>query len=373
MDICISKSELSKALSYTQRIAESKTTMPILVNVLLSASRNELKISGSDLEITAIARAEADVAQVGSITVNAKNFSDIVRELPDGMVHITVNEAARVKITADSTVVNMIGVSADEYPTLNGIGINVVNKINSAHLLEMISKTIYAVSLDDTRFNLTGVCFKIEKGAKGEKFLKMAATDGHRLSVITRPAGDVDFEGSCIVPRKGLGELRRILETQTDAFVGLTIQDNFLVVDTENVKMSAKLIDGEFPDYSQVLPSTKGVMAVLNSGALSQALKRVSLMVSEKDKKVRFEFSENLLKISSSSPELGDAKEELEITYSGEPICVGYNARYVFDIASSLKEDQNIVIEVHGPIGPGRFYAEGDESYIGIVMPVRLS
>ena len=373
MNIRITKSELSKILSYTQRIADNKTTMPILVNLLLTAENGALKISATDLEVTAVAKASAEVLEEGSITVNSKTFCDVVRELPDGVISILNTEDLRIQLKTETSLVNIIGISADEYPTLPGMGFSIANKINSAQLLEMLSKTIYATSNDETRFNLAGVCFCSDTNEKKEKVLRLVATDSHRLAMITRPNENIAFDGQIIVPKKGLNELKKILEIQGDSSIALDVKDNFLIVDTEDVKLSIRVIDGEFPDYKRVIPQDSGMVAVLKSGVLAQALKRVALMVSDKGKGVKFEFSQDLLRIFSSSPELGDATEELKISYNGDPITVGYNAKYVAEMASSLKDDQNICIEIHGSTGPGKFYAEGDESYIGIVMPMRLS
>lgn len=374
MDIRISKSELNKALSLTQSIVERKTTMPILTNVLLSASEGELKVSATDLEITAVTRAVADVTEGGSTTVNAKVFSDIVRELPEGDVTLKLLEQERLLIETDKTKMRMIGVSAEEYPSLPGIGMNVTNKISSSQLSEMVAKTLYAVSTDETRFNLNGVCFSIASGEKGkERALRMVATDGHRLAMITRPIGDLNFEGQVIVPRKGLAELRRILDSQEDVNTGIDVKDGFLIIDTDQTKISMRLIDGEFPDYRQVLPKQKGAIASVESGKLAQAIKRAALMVTDKGKCLKLDFVPGRLKILTSSPELGDASEELEVQYQGEPLSVGFNARYLLEVANSIGEEQMLNMELHGALGPGRFFAEGDESYIGIIMPMRLS
>ena len=373
MDIRISKSELNKALSLTQSIVERKTTMPILTNLLLSASEGELRVSATDLEITAVTRAVADVKEGGSTTINAKVFSEVVRELPEGDVVLKLGDNERLLIETDKTKMRMIGVSADEYPSLPGVGLNVVNKINSAELAEMVAKTLYAVSTDETRFNLNGVCFMIVTEKGKEPCLRMVATDGHRLAMITRPAGSLNFEGQVIVPRKGLAELRRILDGQEDAQTGIDVKDGFLIVDTDQAKISMRLIDGEFPDYKQVLPKQKGAIAAVPSGKLAQAVKRAALMVTDKGKCVKLDFSPGRLRILTSSPELGDASEELEVDYQGEPLSVGFNARYVLEMANSIGEDQTLNIELHGTLGPGRFFAEGDESYIGIIMPMRLT
>lgn len=374
MDILISKNDLNRALLITQSIVEKKTTMPILANVLLSAADKHLRISATDFEVTAVLGVNATVKSTGSTTVNAKVFGDVVRELPDGDVLLRLGKSERLEISARNSLFKMIGVSAEEYPSLPGIGTSPRGKISSRQFLEMINKTIYAVSQDDTRFNLSGVCFEMTTGAKkSQKALRMVATDGHRLSMITRPVEGLDFEGRIIVPRKGLNEIKKILDSDTDTPVGIGVSNGFFVLENGEATISIRLIDGEFPDYNQVIPKERGISATLPADILAQALRRASLMVTDKGKGVRMDFSPGILRISSSSPELGESSEELEIQYTGKQLSVGFNARYILDIASSIMEGQKINIELNGELGPGKFYSDGDESYFGVVMPMRLN
>lgn len=372
MDITIAKDDLARALSLTQSIVERKTTMPILVNLLLSVADGELKISATDLEVTAISKAKAEVRTSGSTTVNAKVFAEIVRELPEGAVTITLTEGDRLEITSGNTRLKMIGVSAEEYPSLPGMSYEPEYRIPASELLDMVNSTLYAVSLDETRFNLNGVCFSSLKN-KNETRLKMVATDGHRLALVERPTAGFEFAEEAIVPRKGLSEIRKLLDDCNDTEVGIDMRDGFLLLDTASTRVSMRLIDGEFPDYKQVLPKGEGVIATVSSGEIAQALKRVALMVTDKGKCVKLDYSPGALRISSSSSELGEAVEELEIDYAGEPLSIGFNARYIMDFAVSLGEDKRMCMELHGALGPGKFFAEGDESYIGIVMPMRLT
>ena len=375
MILTIPKSELSRGMFITQSIVEKRTTMPILVNLLLTASNGELSISATDLEITAVVRLAATVKSRGSTTINAKIFGDIVKELPDGDVKLEVTEGERLEITAGKSKFRVIGTSSEEYPGLPGVQFDVRGKLNSKQFLDMINKTIYAVSHDETRYNLSGVCFDTIEAPKGKKKiseLKMVATDGHRLAVITRPVEDYPEVERVIVPRKGLLELRKLLDLEQEGEIGFDIKDGFLVVEAKDAKMSVRLIDGEFPDYNQVVPQKKGTIAQVSAGAFAAALRRAVLMVSDKNKCVRLDFSEGSLAIQSSSPELGDSKEELPLEYGGKPLTIGFNARYLLEFASSIGEDRQLFIELHGETGPGKFYAEDDEAYIGIVMPMRL-
>ncbi|MCB0336043.1 MAG: DNA polymerase III subunit beta, partial [Bdellovibrionales bacterium] len=307
MKLSISRDELHKALYVTQSIVERKTTMPILSNVILSTADGQLKIASTDLEITAVTQVVADVKVNGSTTVNAKVLSDIVRELSSGMVELSLSDGERLEVTAHNTKVKIIGVSAEEFPSLPGIQIEIPNRISTDQFLEMVSKTLYAVSTDETRFNLNGVCFEMDKK---KSMLNMVATDGHRLALIKRPVEGFDFEGSVIVPRKGLAEIKKVLDNEDESEVGIAITEGFFLLQSSDTKISMRLIDGEFPDYQQVLPKDKGVIASTNGTELSQALKRVALMVTDKAKCVKLDFAPETLRISSSSPELGEANEE---------------------------------------------------------------
>lgn len=376
MNIIIQKSELSRVLSLTQSIVEKRTTMPILANVLLSASKGDLKISATDLEITAVVNVTAEVQDPGSTTVNARVLTDIVRELPDGEVKLKLADGERLEILAGKSKLRMIGVSAEEYPSLPGIGLDTSARMPASQLLEMINKTLYAVSQDETRFNLNGVSFETTSSGKGKSSsnsLRMVATDGHRLAMITRPADGLEIDGSVIVPRKGLSEIRRVLDEQGDSEIGIGVNDGFLIIDSENIKVSMRLIDGEFPDYNQVVPKQKGTIVVANSEDFAQALRRVALMVTDKGKCVKLEFDKDSLRVSSSSPELGDADEEVSVEYQGKSLTLGFNARYLSDFSASLGEAQSMIIELHGELGAGKFYAQSDDSYLGIVMPMRLT
>ena len=373
MELSTSKSELSKALSITQSIVERKTTMPILSNVLLSTTDGNLQISATDFESTVLVKVRAKVKSSGSTTINARVLTDLIRELPEGEIHIKLSDGERLDISSGNSKFKIIGVSAEEYPSLPGLAAEAHGKVSSQQFLEMVNKTIYAVSQDETRFNLNGICFESCQDGKKNSALRMVATDGHRLAMITRQIDGLSFNERVIVPRKGMAEIRRILDGDSDKTVGVDVTDGFFVIKTDECKFSIRLIDGEFPDYNQVVPKKKGVQMAVQSDKLAQAMKRMSLMVSDKEKCVRLDLSTGRLRISSSSPELGEAREELEIKYEGEPLSVGFNARYLIDVSSSLSEGETLIIELNGELGAARCYPESDESYMAIVMPMRLN
>ena len=373
MEFSIAALDLHKALQMVQSIVEKRTTMPILSNVLLSANQDSVRISATDLEITIAIEVPAKITKKGSTTVNAKVFADLVKELPGGSVDIRLGDSERLEIHTGSTNLKIVGVSADEYPTLPGLGFEVKARLEAQQLADMVAKTVHAMSADETRYNLNGICFEMQPGAKkSAPLLRLVATDGHRLSLVSRPCGELDIKERIIVPRKGVLEIRKILD-DTKGEIGVAFEEGFLVLQNQNAKISIRLIDGEFPDYNQVIPKDAGVVAKMSVKQLSQAIRRVALLVTDKSKCVRFDFSKDHLRLSSASPELGEATDELEIDYKGKPLSVGFNAKYLADFASALSEDQTLMIELHGELGPGKFSIEGDESFLGIIMPMRLT
>lgn len=385
MEITIPKVELSKLLHITLAIAEKKSTMPVLGNLLLQADDSSFKITASDIEITAVASSKATVRGKGSITVPAKMFGELVRELPDGDVTLKAGDRDRIEITAGSSKLKIVGTSSDEYPIPSSLALDTKCKLSAQTLVEMINQTLYAVSLDEGRYNMNGVAMELIQEGKALS-LRMIATDGHRLALITRPLEGVDFTGltakgakksegtsdHVIVPRKGLAEIRKALETVGDVAVGVDVINGFLVLESASWKLVVQLLDSEFPNYEQVLPKGDGTKVAVLSSQLAQALKRVSLVVSDKNKGVRLDFFKNMIRVSSSSPELGEAQEELEVDYKGKDFSIGFNARYVIDALATAGESQPYILELSGESGPAKMYAESDESAIAIVMPLRL-
>ena len=396
MKVTAQKQDIFKALNLVGSIVERKTTMPILANILISAEEGKLSFSGSDLDITAQSQVVAKVKTRGSTTVNAKMLLEVVRELPEGDVEFTLGSGERLEIKAKNSNLTLVGVTAQEYPSLAGLALTPTDSVSGGLLLEMIQATLYAVSNDETRFNLGGVCFetvatanqginsktaedttapKIVRGKKdsaNQALLRLAATDGHRLALITRPVESLEFTGRVIAPKKGLQELKKVLEENKDTHVGFGIIDGFLLVETPSAKIAMRLIDGEFPDYTRALPEKAGTKIVVDAKELSQALRRVALLVSDKQKCVRFEVFPDSLQMSSSSPELGEACVSIPVDFKGKPFTVGFDARFVREITDSIGENHKFVMELSGESGPGKFYVEGDESSFGVVMPMRI-
>lgn len=373
MKLTVQKSELTRGLQLVDAVVQKKTTMPILLNLLLSTEERGLKIAGTDLDVAASTIVSGKIAHQGSTTVNARIFSDIVRELPDGEIKIEKGEGERIEVVTKGSRFKILGVSADEYPSLPGMSLTPKSSIDGTQLIDMVQKTSYAVSTDETRFNLSGICCEVVQPKKGQKQLRMVATDGHRLALVNRPVDDISFEGRAIVPRKGLSEVKRLLADGAKDEMQIDIRDGFFVVEANNSRITTRLIDGDFPDYHGVIPQKAGSIALIPGADFTQAIRRVALMVSDKAKCVKFDIAPGGLRISSSSPELGEAVEELDVTYKGAPLSIGFNARYVLEAVTALAPEGNVAFEFGGELDPGKMFLENDESAIAIVMPMRLS
>jgi len=369
MEIKVAVQELAKALQRVQGIVEKKTTMPILANVLLDANENgSLSVSATNLEIGLSGTYAAEVGKGGSITLAGRALYEIVRSLPEDTVTLKRASNNWVEITCGKVNYRVVGMAADGYPSLPKFEDVEFFSLERAAFKEMIDKTLYSVCTDETRYNLTGVyCEPIAEGAG----LRMVSTDGHRLSIIERPMTEPPpLEGGVIIPRKGVVELRRLLE-DGDGPARLGFVDNSAVFERDGLTLTMQLVEGQFPDYNQVIPGGHNKTLRVSRAAFQAALKRTSLLSPDKAQGVRVEASDGVLALSANNPDVGEAREELEAVYDGEAIKVGFNFRYLSDVLNSITEDQ-VEFQLTDPLSPGVMIGVGSENYRAIIMPMRL-
>ena len=367
----IKKNVFLKALLSVQGIVEKKHTLPILANVLIEAKSDKIIMTATDLEVGLCSNFNAEILEEGKVTLSAKKLYEIIKELPDSPINFSSKENFWVEIICGKSIFNLVGLSPEEFPKFPETGNNKA-LIDKTILNEMIDKTLFSISTDDTKFNLTGIHVRSES-EDDKNFLKFVSTDGHRLSLIKREQNEIEpefFEKGFILPRKGIIELKKNLENMKDS-VQISISDNNFTVLDDKMTLIMRMIDGEFPDYKRVIPEIGNNSALINRSELLEALKRISVLSNEKSKGVKCNLKYNFLELTSSSPELGDAKEEIEIEYNGDDISIGFNARYIIDILSSIDED-NIILNLKDNISPGRINPENDANYLAVVMPMRL-
>lgn len=368
MELKIAVPELSKALQRVQGIIEKKTTMPILANVLLEAKDGVLRVSATNLEIGLTGSYTAQVIEPGAITLAGRALYDIVRSLPDGTVTIRRTANQYVETTCGKVSYKLVGMAAEGFPALPRFEDVDFFPIEGRVFREMIDKTLYSISTDETRYNLTGVYAEPIKTVPG---LRMVSTDGHRLSVIERAMTKVpSMKKGVIIPRKGVVELRRLLD-DVDGGGRLGFVDNSAVFEKDGLTLTMQLVEGQFPDYQQVIPATHTRRAIVSRQRLADGLKRTSILSPDKAQGVRLDLASGVLALSANNPDMGEAREEIEVEYSGDPLKIGFNFRYLSEVLSVL-DDEKVELQLTDPLSPAVVVPLGQEGYRAIVMPMRL-
>ncbi len=371
MECKIEKEEFVKGLYRAQSVVEKKVTMPILSNVLIEAQGSSVSFTATDLEIGIKGTHPAQVIKEGRATVSAKKLYEVVKELPEKTVSLRLKENNWVEVSCGKSNFKIMALPAENFPSLPVPDETDLFSIDVATLKEMIAKTIFAVSTDESRYNLTGVYFVRKEGEEG-KVLRMVATDGYRLSLIDRslktPLTGLD-EG-ILLPRKGLAELDKILDEAGET-VSFKLKENNFILKNENVLLIMRLLDAEFPDYRQVIPAQSKRKIRMKRGQTEESLHRVSLLSSEKTRGVKFHFSNGALEFSAYNPDMGEAKEEIPIEYKAEDITVGFNSRFVLDVLGVL-ESEDILLELEDGVSPAVLRPENDAQHTCVIMPMRV-
>lgn len=368
MEFRIAADELKKALHRAQGIVERKATMPILSNVLVTATKTGVTVTAFDLDIGIVSEHPAEVSKPGAVTVSAKTLFDIINLIPDANVTIKKLANNYAELTSGAAHYKIVGMAPEEFPKLPKEDASNLVKLTGASILEMIKKTSYAISNDETRYILNGVFFEPREGGK----VRMVATDGHRLALVERElAGDFKLKSGVIIPRKGLFELKRLLDEAPDAEVQLGFAENSALFKKPGLTMVMRLIDGQFPEYQRVIPKEGEKQVMVKRSQYYDALKRIALLSADKSSAVKLSLSENLLRITANNPELGEAKDDIEVAYRGPSLTIGFNARYILDVLQALETDE-VTLELGDEHSPGVVHAPGDKSYTAVVMPMRV-
>jgi len=367
----INRESFLQGLSRVQSVVERKNTVPILSNVLIDGNGEKLKLMATDMEMGISGYMDANIKSAGAITISARKLYEIIKELPaEAEVTLQVKEDNNSEITCGSTSFKLKGLPAEDFPSLPSYDEETFLTLDAAALREMVRKTIYAASTDETRYNLTGVLFEMEE-EEGKNLVRMVATDGHRLALVEKEAkGKIRPGESVVIPRKSLNELRRLMD-DTDEVIELDFQKQHGVFKKDSIVLTTRLIDMSFPNYQQVIPEEVSSAATIDREALISAIRRVSLLSSERSRAVRFAFSEGELTVHTNNPDLGAATETLPIGYDGEDLDVTFNAKYMLDTLTSLDAEQ-INIGLKDELSPCRVYQEEDQDYIAVIMPMRV-
>jgi DNA polymerase III subunit beta len=371
MKLKIKKDEILRGLQRIQGVVEKKNTMPILSNMLLTAGDGGVEIVATDLEIGLRGSYAAEVEQPGVVTVSAKKMYEIARELPAEDIQITVEDDNWVKVRSGHAQFKLVGLPKDEYPALPDVAEEGMIAIEGDTLRDMIKKTLYAVGENDARYVLNGLFVHLSP-VKGGLNIRMVGTDGHRLSMVDRVVDAKRGEESVIIPRKAMMELRRLLEEDAPkAELRIGFSKNHALFKRDGLVMVSKLIDGNYPNYLQVIPAKSTKKIALSRELFTHAVKRVSILSKEKTNAVKLQLEKDLLVLSTNNPDVGEATEELSVEYQGEAISIGFNSRYLMDVLTAM-ERQTIFLELTDALSPCLITEEGDENYKCVVMPMRV-
>lgn len=376
MELKIATPELARALGRSQGIVEKKSTMPILSHVLLEAKKGQLVVSATDLDLAVSSEHEqgVEILKEGSLAVSARHLYEIVRALPEQQVTLKKAHNNYLELKSGPSEFRIVGLPAEDFPALPRFEKVPFADVDAAALLDMIERTFFAVSNDETRYNLNGVFFEPSAEA-----LRLVATDGHRLSLVEKPLGATfGLKKGVILPKKGLQELRKLLSEAAESAeekpeTKLGFVENSAIVRRPGVILSMRLIEGLFPDYRQVIPKAGEKVLRLGRERLQETLRRVSLLSTDKAHAVKLELSKGTLRVLSQNPDLGEAKEEVPVEYGGDVLKIGFNARYILEVLGVMKS-KDVAFELADDLSPGvlRGGEEADQGFTAVVMPMRI-
>ncbi|MGB8593250.1 MAG: DNA polymerase III subunit beta [Candidatus Acidiferrales bacterium] len=370
MEFSVKKFDLFGELQLTQGVVERKTTIPILSNLLFEAKGNRLAITATDLELSIRTSCEAKVKKDGSGTIPAKKLLDLVRLLPEEEIRFKLLENHWVQITSDRKVYKMVGMSKENFPALPAFP-HVLVKLPAKLLNDLIAKTTFAISLEESRYTLNGALLVLKPES-----VTMVATDGHRLAMVesTHKLDGLNSEVRVLVPKKAMTEVQRLAtESDEDAVVDFAQDESHLFFQIGRRLLTSRKLTGQFPNYEAVLPRDPNKTVVIERNELQDALRRVSQLADQRSRAVKFTLAKEGVEISASSPEYGEAKEAIEKEYKGDPLAIGFNAQYILDFLAAAA-DGPISFELKDEQSAGQLRPLADESsrYRYVVMPMRI-
>jgi DNA polymerase III subunit beta len=370
MEFSVTKSALLNELSMTQGVVERKTTIPILSNLLVEARGSQLSITATDLELSIRTSCEAKVKKEGAGTIPAKKLLELVRLLPEGEIKVKLLENHWVEITSDRKKYKLVGMAKENFPALPAMPHTLVT-IPAAILESLISKTKFAISMEESRYTLNGGLLILRPDT-----LAMVATDGHRLALAEtdHKLAGMNAELKVLVPKKAMDEVEKLSGAAgSDAQFEFAKDESHLFFQVKHRLLISRILTGQFPNYEAVLPRDNNKHVVIERGELTDAVRRVSQLADQRSHAVKFSISGEGVEISASSPEYGEAKESIEKEYQGDPIAIGFNSSYMLDFLSAAA-DGPVSIELKDEQSAGQLRPLADESYRYryIIMPMRI-
>lgn len=376
MKVRIGREELLTGLQRVQGVVEKRNTMPILSNILLEAKHDGAEIVATDLEIGMRGLYKATVLEAGGVTISARKLYEIIKELPNGEIELISGDNNWTTIQAGKSQFKVVGLPSSDYPALPSIEREGLTPLAGAGLLELIRKTLFAAGDNDARYILNGLLVSLTTTEKKTTLLRLVGTDGHRLAVAERevgtpgakqPAQDI----KAIIPKKAAQEMRRLLEEGGDAEPLIGFTKNLMIFRKSGLLLTSRLMEGNYPNYQQVVPKESGKRLVIDRRLLEGALRRVSVLSKDKANAVKVSFAPGSMTLFSSNPDYGEATEELAARYEGEDLNTGFNARYLLD-ALSVMDGESVSLQMDTALSPCLIQEAESPGFKCVVMPIKI-
>ena len=372
MKFSIERAALLKAVAQAQSVVERRNTIPILANVLIEAQDSDVRFRATDLDIEVVDRADAQVERAGATTVSAVLLHEIVRKLPDGSLVTLTDDGAKGRLTVEAGRSNfsLATLPKEDFPVMATSEYSSNFSAPAVVLRRLFDKSKFAISTEETRYYLNGVYMHISD-SDGGKVLRCVATDGHRLARIDAelPSGAAEMPG-VIVPRKTVGELRKLLDDD-EAKIAVSVSETKISFATPDITLTSKVIDGTFPDYTRVIPQGNTRKLEVDAAEFAKAVDRVATVSSERSRAVKLTLAEDKLILSVNAPDSGAAEEELALAYGDEHLEIGFNAKYLLEIANQV-DRENAVFMFNSSGDPTLMREGNDTSAVYVVMPMRV-
>jgi DNA polymerase III subunit beta len=369
MKLTITREQLQEGLVAVAASVPAKTTLPILSNILLEAGKDGIRLSGTDLDIAVSTTVSASVDQEGAITLPARKLVEIVRELPSAAIRLTASGEQRVTIECGRSRFRLLGLPREEFPAFPSVKFDGGWRTSSKELQKLIGHVAFAASTEESRPILNGVLWELRP-----ERMRMVATNGHRLARMDVPTSETQgaSQADLIVPPKALEQIRRLFDTEET--VEIARSENHLGFRTSSTQIFTRLIEGPYPNYEQVIPRDNDKAATADRVALTSALRRMSIVASDQTHRIRMAFANGSCKLSVQTPDLGEAQEELNVSYEGDPLEIGFNAAYLLEILKYIPTDE-VRMTFKAPERAATCEPVGWDdpaSYLALVMPLRL-
>lgn len=383
MEFSVGKEDLLQCLYLVQGVVERRSSLPLLSHVLIesdSKGENEgvISLGATDLEIGIRQQCQAEVKASGSMTADARKLYEIIRELPSGPIRLRSSGNGWVDVNSGKSHFRIASLDPKEFPTITGQKEKKEESSSSDQFIslpgptlrEMIEKTLFATSPDETRLNLSGVYLETQKDGK----VRMVASDGHRLSLIEREVDTPSLPDwpSVILPKKGLVETRKLLE-KSEGTIDVSVNDSVVNLKKETTELFMRLIEGDFPDYHQVVPKEHTHRIEFPRDELLSALRRILILTTERSRGIKLQFEKDKIEVSVNTPDVGEGTEEIAASYTGEGLSIGFNGRYLTEALNVMNEGDSVVLFLKDEMSPGLLQQKESHEFSYVIMPMKIN